>query len=114
MGVPQSSLISPVTFLIFIPPLLRKLEEKLEKELGQNIEVEVPSYVDDLTVTLINLDGTKDMKRMVARAKEVIERVAIEERIPLEPSKQEDIIFQLEKRRNVSKVKWLDLILDAM
>ena len=52
VGVPQGSPISPVVFLIWMAPILRKMEERVRE--GTNLEVELLSFVDDMCVDIID------------------------------------------------------------
>ena len=46
-GVPQASPLSPILFLVFMAPILEKMERRVKEEVGR-VEVQFPSYVDDL------------------------------------------------------------------
>jgi len=49
IGAPQGSPVLPVLFLIWIAPIITKMETALEgKFAGKRAEIEIPSYVDDL------------------------------------------------------------------
>ena len=54
IGVPQGSPLSPVVFLIWMAPILEKMEAKLREEVG--LDIEVPSFVDDICMDLIDRD----------------------------------------------------------
>ena len=65
MGVPQGSPHSPVLFLVFIAPILEEMERRVKEEVGR-VDVQFPSYVDDLHCGLY--DGvTNGSKYRVAR-----------------------------------------------
>ena len=46
-GVPQGSPLSPVLFLVFMAPILEEMERRVKEEVGR-VDVQFPSYVDDL------------------------------------------------------------------
>ena len=46
-GVPQGSPPSPVLFLVFMAPILEEMERRVREEVGR-VDVQFPSYVDDL------------------------------------------------------------------
>jgi len=49
VGAPQGSPVSPVLFLIWITPIIAEIETALEmKFVGKRVEIEIPSYVDNL------------------------------------------------------------------
>ena len=46
MGVPQGSPLSLVVFFIWMAPIPEEMERRLREEVG--VEIELPSYVDDI------------------------------------------------------------------
>ena len=50
VGAPQGSPLSPVIFLIYMAPILEAMEERVRT--ATNLEVELPSYVDDILVSV--------------------------------------------------------------
>ena len=45
--VPQGSPLSPVLFLVFMAPIVEEMERQVTEEVGR-VDVQFPSYVDDL------------------------------------------------------------------
>ena len=46
-GVPQGSALSLVLFLVFMAPILEEMERRVKEKVGR-VDVQFPSYVDDL------------------------------------------------------------------
>ena len=118
VGVPQSSPLSPVIFLIFMAPILEEMEAKLTAELIPNIAI--PSYVDDILVCIIDTGNTGDKKAKLDQANMIVNQRAAKWTLPLEKGNHETIVFNLggtssgksKKRAEVERVKWLGIILD--
>ena len=118
MGVPQGSPLSPVIFLIFMVPILEEMEAKLTQELQTNIEI--PSYVDDILVCMLDRSGTANIKELLHQANRIINEVATKHNLSLQPDKHEEIIFnpggkgsrKRKKRMEIERVKWLGIIID--
>ena len=76
------------------------------------LQIEVNSYVDDLALSIMDIEGRFNIERMVMKGGEIMSRIAREDGIPLEKSKEETIIFG-RKGRKGETVKWLGVILDT-
>ena len=102
------------------------MERQIQEEVP-GVEVEFPSYVDDLHCGLYNERATcrrmgdvewrEAMEDLVDRVSVVIKEVAAEHGLPLAEDKEECLIFRggsgRRERRGVGeKVKWLGVILD--
>ena len=59
VGAPQGSPLSPVVFLIFMAPILEAKEERVRA--ATNLDVELPSYVDDILVNVTDKRGRRNM-----------------------------------------------------
>ena len=121
-GVPQGSPLSPVLFLGFMAPILEEMEHWVREEVGR-LDVQLPSYVDDLHCGLYDRgvageeEATRErMQDLVARVQRVVPEVAAEQRLPLAADKEESMVLRggcgRKKRRKdglTEKVKWLGL-----
>ena len=120
MGVPQGSPLSPMAFLIFMAPILEEMQARLSQEFGPRLDIEVPSYVDDILVSVLDWKGKRELKRTLRKVDQLINEVAHQWSIPLEKDKHEEIIFRgsgkgsgrKKKRADVARVKWLGVIID--
>ena len=124
-GVPQGSPLSPVLFLVFMAQILEEMERRVREEVGR-IDVQFPSYVDDLHCGLYDKRavGEEEAKRermqdLVTRVQRVVTEVATERRLPLAADKEESMVLRggcgrKNRRKNglAERVKWLGVILD--
>ena len=124
-GVPQGSPLCPVLVLVFMAPILEEMERRVKEEVGR-VDVQFPSYVDDLQCGLDNkrIAGEEEDKRermqdLVTRVQRVVAEVAAEQRLPLAADKEESMVLRggcgrKKRRKNglTEKVKWLGVILD--
>ena len=126
MGVPQSSPLSPVLFLVWMAPILTEMESPIKEEVPE-VAVEFPSYVDDLHSGLYDggravwdmgeVDRKERMGELLDRVSVVLKEVATEHGLPLAEDKEERLVLRSSAgrrgRRGVAeKVKWLGGILD--
>jgi len=118
IGAPQGSPLSPVIFLIWMAPIITKMEEAL-KNRWPTVDLELPSYVDNLHLGVSIWDrimarGIK-MNEVLDEADKIVNRIAAENHLPLEDSKHERLILKKKRRRknkDVKWVKWLGIIMD--
>ena len=96
-GVPQGSPLSPVLFLVFMAPILEEMERRVREEVGR-VEVQFPSYVDDLHCGLYDMRGAEGeevkrerMQDLVTRVQRVVAEVAAEQELPLAADKEESM-----------------------
>ena len=117
---------SPVIFLIWMTPILEEMKRHVREEVG--VEIELPSYVDDIHLGIYNtyrrgvriydaqVDG-EGVRELLVRADKVVKEVAAERGLPLEPEKEEKLVLRKGGRRNkrnkeVERVKWLRVVLN--
>ena len=124
-GVPQGSPLFPVLFLVSMAPVLEEMERRVKEEVGR-VDVQSPSYVDDLHCGLYDrrVAGEEEGKRermqdLVTRVQRVVTEVAAEQRLPLAADKAESMVLRggcgrkkITKNGLAEKVKWLGVILD--
>jgi len=96
IGAPQGSPLSPVIFLIWMAPIITKMEEAL-KNRWPTFDLELPSYVDDLHLGAsiwerIMARGIK-MDEVLDEADKIVNRIAAENHLPLEDSKHERLVL---------------------
>ena len=106
-------------------PILEEMESRVKEEVGR-VDVQFPSYVDDLhcglydrRVTGEEETGRERIQDLVARVQWVVTEVAAEQRLPLAAHKEESMVLRggcgrKKRRKNgfAEKVKWLGVILD--
>ena len=116
IGVPQGSPLSPVVFLVYMAPILDEIESRLTQETawrGKTLDVECPSFVDDIMASLMDWEGTRDMSRLIEKTKGIVEEIANKWNLPLETSKTESLILKRRRKRGgICYVKRLGIILD--
>jgi len=118
IGAPQGSPLSPVIFLIWMAPIITKMEEAL-KNRWPTLDLELPLYVDDLHLGVsiwerVMARGIK-MDEVLDEADKIVNKIAAENHLPLEDSKHERLVLQKKRRRKNKKVKWvkwLGIIMD--
>ena len=124
-GVPQESPLSPVLFLVFMAPILEEMERRVKEEV-RRVEVQLPSYVDDLHCGLYDIGGAEEeevkherMQDLVTRVQLVVAEVAAEQELPLAAKKEVSMVLRggCGRKRNrkngiVEEVRWLGVILD--
>ena len=124
-GVPQGSPVFPVLFLVFMAPILEEMERRVKEEVGK-VDVQFPSYVDNLHcgqydkwVAGEEEDKRERMQDLVTRVQRVVAEVAAEQRLPMAADKEESMVLRggcgrKKRRKNglTEKVKWLRVILD--
>ena len=120
IGAPQELPDSPVLFLIWIAPIIAKMETAMERKfVGKRAEIEMPSYIDDLQggIYIWEPDVAKrcNMGAMLKEANAEVNRIAEENHLPLEDSKHERLVLWTKRRKksvNVKWVKWIGIIMD--
>ena len=98
--------------------ILEEMEAAITQELTINIEI--PSYEDDILVCILDSEGKMEMKGTMKTIEIVVNRVAIKWNLPVEKAKHEEIVFNPEgkgsgkkkKRAEGEKVRWLGIIID--
>ena len=73
--------IDPVIFLIWMAPIIEKIEQRLKEEVGRvgrmqnEIDVELPSFVDNMLIDMIDWEGGANMQMIETNAKKIIREV---------------------------------------
>ena len=110
---------------MFMAPILEEMEGRVKEEVGR-VEVQFPSYVDDLHCGLHDMRGAEEeevnherMQDLVARVQRVVTEVAAEQKLRLAADKEESMVLRrgCEKKKNrrhgiAEKVRWLGVIPD--
>ena len=112
VGAPQGSPLSPV-ILIFMAPILEAMEDRIRTV--TRLDVELPSYVDDFIASISDPRGRRNMDQVMDRVDGIVNEVAMEWNLPLEPDKTERIVFRTKgkgKRKDAKWAKWLGIIVD--
>ena len=99
-------------------PILEDMKHQVSMATG--LDIEVPSYVDDIMVCVLHKDGMENMKEVLKEVDKVVGTVAAKWDLPLEKEKHEEIVFnqggvgsgKRKRRSEVEKVKWLGIIVD--
>ena len=74
VAVPQGSPLSPVIFLIFMAPILEERELTIAQEL--QLDIEIPCYVDDILIYVLNKEDKMEMQKERGEVDKVVNRVA--------------------------------------
>ena len=99
-------------------PILEEIESTIAQDLQLNIEI--PSYVDDILICVLDTEGKMEMKKGLGEVDTVVNRVAAKWNLPLEKEKLEEIVFnpggrgsgRKKKRAETERVQWLGIIID--
>jgi len=119
IGAPQGSPLSPVIFLIWMAPIISKMEEALNNRWPM-LDFELPLYVADLHLGVSIWDQTQarsiQIELLLEEADGIVNRIAAENYLPLEDSKHERLVLRnmrRKKNKDVKWVKWLGIIMDT-
>ena len=125
-GVSQGSPLSLVLFLVRMAPILREMERRVVEEVP-GVEVEFPSYIDDLHCGLYvgrtNVGGHDAIERrermgdLLDIVSRTLKELGGERGLPLAEDKEENLVLRDKvgrrgRRGIAAKVKWLGVILD--
>lgn len=103
IGIPQGSPLSPISWLLYVDPLLRQLERLFP------VGVVVVSYVDDINV-LVTTDSWKQTARLVRQVNSVIRQWAQESQVGLDKGY---MIPLLSEEKYPAEMKGVDTPADA-
>jgi len=110
IGAPQGSPLLPVIFLIWIAPIITKMEETLKAK-WPSFDLELPSYVNDLHLGVSIWDKIKaqgiNMEGILDEVDKIVHRIAAENHLPLEDSKHEKLVLRNKRRKKNKEVKWV-------
>jgi len=110
IGALQGSPLSPVIFLIWMAPIITKMEKTLKAK-WPSFDLELPSYVDDLHLGVSIWDKIKargiNMEGILDEADKIVNRIAAENHLPLEDSKHEKLVLRNKRRKKNKEVKWV-------
>jgi len=102
IGAPQGSPLSLGIFLIWMAPIITKMEERLKAK-WPSLDLEHPSYLDDLHLGVSIWDKIKapgiNMKGILDEADKIVNRIAGENHLPLEDSKYEKLVPRNKRRK---------------
>ena len=91
-------------FLIWMAPIIKKMEIVIREVAPYDNEL--PSYIDNLHVHICNWNRIHvDMRLLLNRIAEVVNRVARENHLPLEESKHETLVLRKKRRQKNKDVK---------
>ena len=114
LRAPQGSPLSPIIFLIWMAPIIGKMEIAIREVAPYDNEI--PSYIDDLHVNICNWNRIHvDMELLLKRIDEVVNRIAKENHLHLKESKHETLVLSKKRRqknKDVKWVKWIAIIID--
>jgi len=118
IGAPQGSPFSPVIFLIWMAPIITKMEKAL-KNRWPTFYLNLPLYVDHLHLGVsiwerIMTQGIK-MDKVLDEADKIVTRIAAENHLALEDLKHKRLVLKKKRRKknkDVKWVKWLGIIMD--
>jgi len=96
IGAPQGSPLSLVIFLIWMALIITKMEKALQSQ-WPTFDLELPSFVDDLHLGVsiwerIIARGIK-MNEVLEQADKIVNRIVVENYLPLEDSNHERVIL---------------------
>ena len=67
------------------------MEQQVSEAKG--LDIEVPSYVDDIMAYVLDREGVENMKGVLKEVDKVVVLVAAKWDLPLEKEKHEEIVF---------------------
>ena len=77
--------------------------------------MEVPSFVDDMCVGILDWDGGRNMQSVEVNVKRIVREVAEESNMPIERNKEQVLhIRKSRRKKNWDRkcIKWLGVIFD--
>ena len=85
-------------------PIIRKMEIAIRGIASCNNEL--PSYIDDLHVNICNWNRIHvNMKLLLKRINEVVDRVAKQNHLPLKETKHETLVLKKKRKKKNKDVK---------
>ena len=105
----EGSPLLPVVFLIWMAPILKKMEARVRKKAGEEavavVDTELPSFIDDMCADIVVWEGGGNMQRVESNVKRIVGEVAEECRLPLETDKEEILhLRRSRKKKNADRM----------
>ena len=101
----QGSPLSLVVYLIFMAPILQVMDIRVKE--ATNLDMELPSYVDDILASITDKRGRKNMGQIIDQVDKVVNQVAEEWDLLLELEIMERIIFNRKRKGKRKDAKWI-------
>ena len=100
LGAPHGLPLSPISFLIWMAPSIRKMEIAIKAVTTYDNELSL--YVDDLHVNIYNRNMIHiDVELLLQRIEVVVNQVARENHLPLRESKHQTLVLRKKRSKKI-------------